>query len=71
MISIIGSGKIGANVAVHLAIKGFDDLTLVDVVKGLPQGEAMDIQHMLSAYQTDIDVRGSNDYSDIRVRNLL
>lgn len=71
MISIIGSGKIGANVAVHLAIKGIDDLTLVDVIKGLPQGEAMDIEHMLSAYGTDIEVRGSNDYSDIKGSDLV
>jgi malate dehydrogenase len=71
MIAIVGSGKIGANVAVHLALKGFDDITLVDIVKGLPQGEAMDIQHMLSAYGIDIDVRGSNDYRDIEGSNIV
>jgi malate dehydrogenase len=71
MISIVGSGKIGANVAVHLALKGFDDITLVDIIKGLPQGEAMDIQHMLSAYGIDIDVKGSNDYKDIEGSNIV
>ncbi|MEM0320940.1 MAG: malate dehydrogenase [Thermoprotei archaeon] len=71
MISIIGSGKIGANVAVHLALKGLDDLTLVDVVQGLPQGEAMDIQHMVSAYGIDIEVKGSNDYKDIEGSKLV
>ncbi|PSN91675.1 malate dehydrogenase [Candidatus Marsarchaeota G2 archaeon OSP_D] len=71
MISIIGSGKIGANVAVHLALRGLDDLTLVDVVQGLPQGEAMDIQHMISAYGIDIEVRGSNDYKDIEGSDLV
>jgi malate dehydrogenase len=71
MISIIGSGKIGSNVAVHLALKGFDDLTLIDVIQGLPQGEAMDIQHMLSAYGIDLEVRGSNDYKDIEGSSLV
>jgi len=71
MISIIGSGKIGANVAVHLALRGLDDLTLVDVVQGLPQGEAMDIQHMLAAYGIDIEVKGSNDYKDIEGSSLV
>lgn len=71
MISIIGSGKVGANVAVHLALKGLDDLTLVDVVQGLPQGEAMDIQHMLAAYGIDIEVRGTNDYRDIEGSRLV
>ncbi|MDG6949424.1 MAG: malate dehydrogenase [Nitrososphaerota archaeon] len=71
MISIVGSGKIGANVAVHLAMKGYDDLTLVDVVKGLPQGEAMDITHMLSAYGAETKVTGSNDYGDIAGSKLV
>lgn len=71
MISIIGSGKIGSNVAVHLALRGLDDLLLVDVVQGLPQGEAMDIQHMVSAYGIDIDVRGSNDYRDIEGSDIV
>ena len=71
MISIIGSGKIGANVAVHLAMKGYDDLTLVDVVRGLPQGEAWDIMHMLSAYGIDIKVVGTNDYSEIGGSKLV
>ncbi len=71
MISIVGSGKIGANVAVHLAMKGYDDLTLVDVVKGLPQGEAMDITHMLSAYGAETRVTGSNDYGDLRGSKLV
>ena len=71
MISIVGSGKIGANVAVHLAMKGYDDLTLVDVVKGLPQGEAMDITHMLSAYGSETQVAGTNDYGDIKGSKLV
>ena len=71
MISIVGSGKIGANVAVHLAMKGYDDITLVDVVKGLPQGEAMDITHMLSAYGAETRVTGSNDYVALRGSKLV
>ena len=71
MISIVGSGKIGSNVAVHLALRGYDDLVLVDVIKDLPQGEAMDIQHMVSAYGIDIDVTGSNDYRDIEGSDLV
>lgn len=68
---MIGSGKIGANVAVHLALKELDDLTLVDVVQGLPQGEAMDIQHMVAAYGLNLDVRGSNDYRDIEGSEIV
>ena len=71
MISIIGSGKIGSNVALHVALHGLDDITLVDVVKGLPQGEAADLMHMLSAYGSDIQVKGSNDFSSISGSDLV
>lgn len=60
MISIIGSGKIGTNVVAHLSFKGIDDLTLVDVIKGLPQGEAADIEQMPSACGMDKKVRGTS-----------
>lgn len=71
MISIVGSGRIGANVAVHLALKGYDDLTLVDVIQGLPQGEAADIRHMLSAYGIDVEVSGTNDFADMAGSKLV
>jgi malate dehydrogenase len=35
-------------------------------VQGLPQGEAMDINHQLSERGSDTIVRGSNNYEDVR-----
>jgi len=67
MITIIGSGKVGGDAALFSALKKLDDeILLLDVVKGLPQGEAMDLNHMLSEQGIDVNVRGSNDYSDMR-----
>lgn len=67
MITIIGSGKVGGDAALFSALKKLDDeILLLDVVKGLPQGEAMDLNHMLSEQGIDVNIRGSNDYSDIR-----
>ena len=67
MITIIGSGKVGGDAALFSALKKIDDqILLLDVVKGLPQGEAMDINHMLSEQGIDVEVRGSNDFSDMR-----
>ena len=49
MITIIGSGKVGAAAALFTALKKLDEqILLLDIVKGLPQGEAMDLNHMLS-----------------------
>ena len=49
MITIIGSGKVGGEAALFTALKKLDDqILLLDIVKGLPQGEAMDLNHALS-----------------------
>ncbi len=67
MITIIGSGKVGGDAALFSALKKLDDeILLLDVVKGLPQGEAMDLNHMLSEQGVDVNIRGSNDYSDMK-----
>ncbi len=72
MITIIGSGKVGGDAALFSALKKLDDqILLLDVAKGLPQGEAMDINHMLSEQGIDVEVKGSNDYEDIRGSNIV
>ena len=67
MITIIGSGKVGGAAALFTALKQLDkEILLLDVVEGLPQGEAMDLNHMLSEKGIDVEVKGSNDYSDMK-----
>ncbi|HEY6667629.1 MAG TPA: malate dehydrogenase [Candidatus Nitrosopolaris sp.] len=70
-ITIIGSGKVGASVALNCSMKELDDILLLDVVKGLPQGEAMDINHLLSERGIDCKVRGSNDYAEMTGSNFV
>ena len=72
MITIIGSGKVGGSAALFSALKRLDDqILLLDVVEGLPQGEAMDINHMLSEQGIDVEVKGSNDYADMKDSNIV
>ncbi len=72
MITIIGSGKVGAAAALFTAMKNLDDqILLLDIVKGLPQGEAMDLNHMLSEKGIDVEVKGSNDYSDMKGSKIV
>lgn len=61
----MGSGRVGVAAAIHIALKELDDITLIDIVEGLPQGEALDLQHMCGILDIDIDIRGSNDYRDM------
>ena len=70
-ITIIGSGKVGASVALNCSMEELDDILLLDVVKGLPQGEAMDINHLLSERGIDCKVRGSNDYAEMTGSNFV
>ena len=72
MITIIGSGKVGGDAALFSALKRLDDqILLLDVADGLPQGEAMDINHMLSEQGIDVEVKGSNDFADMKGSNIV
>lgn len=72
MITIIGSGKVGGDVALFSALKRLDDqILLLDVAEGLPQGEAMDINHMLSEQGIDVEVKGSNNFEDMRGSKIV
>lgn len=46
-----------------LAQRNVDDITLVDIIQGLPQGEALDLGHMSAELGVDVKIKGSNDYS--------
>ncbi|AIC15634.1 malate dehydrogenase [Nitrososphaera viennensis] len=65
-ITVIGSGKVGASAALNCGLRELDDILLLDIVQGLPQGEAMDINHQLSERGSDSVARGSNNYEDMR-----
>ncbi len=58
--------------ALQIAMKELDtQVLLLDVVKGLPQGEAMDISHLLSERGIDTHVKGSNDYGDMKGSEIV
>jgi len=72
MITIIGAGKVGGDAALFSALKRLDDqILLLDVVAGLPQGEAMDINHMLSEQGIDVEVNGSNNFEDMKGSKIV
>ncbi|MBE44690.1 MAG: malate dehydrogenase [Thaumarchaeota archaeon] len=72
MITIIGSGKVGSSMALQIAMKELDtQVLLLDIVEGLPQGEAMDISHLLSERGIDTHVKGSNEYADMAGSDIV
>lgn len=70
-ITIVGSGKVGASAALNTCLRELGDVLLLDIVKGLPQGEALDINHQLSELGIDCEVRGSNEYNDMKDSEII
>jgi malate dehydrogenase len=71
LISIIGTGKLGSAVALQVAQRELGDLRLIDIIQGLPQGEALDLGQMAAEQGVDVDIVGSNDYKDIAGSELV
>jgi len=61
-VSIIGAGMTGATTAHWLAEREFADLVLVDIVEGMPQGKALDLQESLPVIGKDTIIKGSNTF---------
>jgi len=61
-VSIIGAGMTGATTAHWLAELEIADLVLVDVIEGMPQGKALDLQEALPVVGKDVRVVGSNAF---------
>jgi len=71
MISIIGTGKVGSTTAFLLTLNGLDDIMLIDIVKGLPQGIALDLSHVTGILGVNVRVSGSNDLRDIAGSDIV
>ena len=57
--------------ALQVASRELGDLRLIDVIQGLPQGEALDLGQMTAEQGADVDILGSNDYKDITGSDLI
>ena len=64
-VTVIGAGNVGATAADCMARKDIvDEVVLIDIVEGLPQGKALDIQESAPIHLFDTRVTGTNDYKD-------
>lgn len=61
-VSIVGAGSTGATSAHWLAEREIADIVLVDVVEGMPQGKALDLQEAMPVIGKDVTILGSNEY---------
>ncbi|MEE9284773.1 MAG: malate dehydrogenase, partial [Dehalococcoidia bacterium] len=63
-VTIVGAGHVGATLAQRVAAAGYADVVLVDIIEGLPQGMALDMQESAPVLGVDARIVGSNDYQE-------
>lgn len=64
-VTVVGAGKYGSTTAMHIASSGIaDEVVMTDIVEGLPQGLALDMNQSRSLLGYSARVSGSNDYAD-------
>jgi malate dehydrogenase len=63
--TVVGSGFVGATTAMRIAQGNLaDEIVMVDIVDGLPQGLALDMNQSSPVEGFEPVVRGTNDYAD-------
>jgi len=70
-ISIIGAGMTGSTTAHWLAEREIADIVLVDIVEGMPQGKALDMQEAMPVVGKDVSILGTNDYADTANSDII
>jgi malate dehydrogenase len=64
-VTVVGAGNVGSNTTRRIAEKGLaDEVVMIDIVEGLPQGLALDINQSAPVEGFRARVTGTNDYSD-------
>lgn len=61
-VTVVGAGMVGGTVAQMLALRGYADIVLVDIVEGMPQGKALDLMEAGPVLGYDTRLTGANDY---------
>jgi malate dehydrogenase len=63
-ITVVGAGNVGATTAQRLAERDYADVVLVDIVEGMPQGKALDLNQSGPVVGYEPNVVGTNSYDE-------
>lgn len=63
-VTIVGSGYVGSTLAQRIAEKNIADVALVDIIRGRPQGIALDLMEARGVERHDRQILGTNDFAD-------
>jgi malate dehydrogenase len=70
-VAVIGAGNVGASAALFLAERGLADVTLIDIVEGMPQGKALDMQQAAPLWHKGGRIEGSNDLAGVKGADVV
>lgn len=70
-VSIIGAGMTGSTTAHWLSELEIADIVLLDVVEGMPQGKALDLQEAMPVAGRDVIFVGTNNYEATRGSDIV
>jgi malate dehydrogenase len=62
-IAIIGSGNVGSQTALFLISEGISNILLLDTIKGLAKGKALDLEDCAAVLGRDCRIEGGDDFS--------
>src|SRR6266704_3023213 len=63
-VTIVGAGNVGATAGQLIASKELADVVLIDIVEGVPQGKALDLNESGPIEGYDSRLIGTNNYKD-------
>ena len=71
-VTVVGSGFVGATTAMRVVQKGLaDEVVLIDIVEGLPQGIALDMKQSAPVEGFEPVIKGTNDYADTAASDVV
>lgn len=63
-VTVVGAGNVGATTAQRLAERDYADVVMVDIVEGLPQGKALDLNQAAPVVGYEPNMTGTNSYEE-------
>ncbi len=60
-VTVFGAGFVGSTTAQRIAEKQIADVTMIDIIEGMPQGKALDMMQSACLESFDARIAGSND----------
>jgi malate dehydrogenase len=70
-ITVIGAGNVGSLTAMRIGSDGLGDVLLIDIVKGLALGKALDLEDARPLLKNNYNIQGSDDINQIKGSDIV